>query len=105
MLLAVENARVMGSYEKSCVVIEDGRILEVGSSSACEKYRGIAKFLDADGRVLIPGIVDSHMHLLSYALSVRRLDLRGVKSIEELREAVRSKVRTSNPREWIIGHG
>ncbi len=105
MLLAVENARVMGSYERSCVIVDEGKILDIGSSSTCEKYRGIARFLDADGRVLIPGIVDSHMHLLSYALSTRRLDLRGVRSIEELREAVRARVRVSRPGEWIIGHG
>ncbi|RDD53386.1 MAG: amidohydrolase, partial [Candidatus Korarchaeota archaeon NZ13-K] len=105
MLFAIENARVMGSYERSCVVIGNGRILEVGSSSLCEGYRGRARFLDAEGRVLIPGIVDSHIHLLSYALSMRELELRGVRSIEELKEAVRSRVRVSRPGEWIVGRG
>lgn len=105
MLHAVENARIMGSYESSCLVIEDGRILEIGSSELCEKYRGMARFLDAEGCVLIPGIVDSHMHLLSYALSLDRLDLRGVRSIEELKEAIRSRARASKRGEWIVGHG
>jgi predicted amidohydrolase YtcJ len=104
-LLAIENARIMGSYERSCLIIEDGKIVDFGTSDTCEKYRGRAKFLDADGRVLIPGLVDSHMHLLSYALSMRSLDLRGIRSIDELREAVKSRVRVSKPGEWIIGHG
>ncbi len=104
-MLAIENARIMGSYERSCLVIEDGKISDLGTSDTCEKYRGRAKFLDAEGRVLIPGLVDSHMHLLSYALSMRSLDLRGIKSIDELREAVKSRVKVSKPGEWIIGHG
>lgn len=105
MLLAVENARVMGSYEKSCLIVESGKIVELGSSEICEKYRGKAKFLDAGGRILIPGIIDSHIHLLSYALSLGTLDLRGVKSLEEMKEAVKYKARARKPGEWILGHG
>ncbi len=105
MLRVIENARVMGSYHDNCIVIENGVIKEIGGSSLCEKYRGIAKYLDAQGKVVIPGLVDSHMHLSSYAVGKARVDLRGVRSIEDLKEAVRSKASSLKEGEWIVGTG
>ncbi len=105
MLRVIENARVMGSYRNSCIVIENGVIKEIGGSSLCEKYRGVAKYLDVQGRVVIPGLVDSHMHLSSYALGKVRLDLRGVTSIEYLKEAVKLRALSLKEGEWIVGMG
>ncbi|RLG41875.1 MAG: hypothetical protein DRN78_03770 [Thermoproteota archaeon] len=105
MLRVIENARVMGSYHNSCIVIENGVIKEVGGSSLCDKYRGVAKYLDAQGKVVIPGLIDSHMHLSSYAVGKVRLDLRGVTSIEDLKEAVRSRALSLGESKWIVGMG
>jgi putative selenium metabolism protein SsnA len=48
-----------------CVVIQDNMIVEVGCTTALkQKYPG-AEFIDAKGRVVMPGMINSHMHLYS----------------------------------------
>jgi imidazolonepropionase len=46
------------------MLIRDGQIERVGASDEIEKNVGNAEVVDADGRVVMPGFVDAHTHLV-----------------------------------------
>ncbi|WP_293819083.1 dihydroorotase [uncultured Corynebacterium sp.] len=51
-----------GEGEKQDVLIQDGLIAEIGADLAGSAAQG-AEVLDLDGQVLLPGLVDMHVHL------------------------------------------
>ncbi len=51
-----------GEGEKQDVLIQDGVIAEIGADLADSAPQG-AEVLDLDGQVLLPGLVDMHVHL------------------------------------------
>ncbi|HET6404939.1 MAG TPA: amidohydrolase, partial [Candidatus Thermoplasmatota archaeon] len=55
-------------------------------------------------RVLLPGFVDAHNHLVSYGLRLMRLDLGGLGSKGELLEALRQRAQMTPSDGWIVGH-
>ncbi len=62
-----------------------------------------ATVLDLGSRVVLPGLVDAHIHLLE--LSLIDLDLRGAGSIEEIRGALARALRGRGRGEWLVGFG
>lgn len=61
--------------------------------------------IDLRGRVVLPGLVDYHIHFTAYALSRTRVQLDGARSLEEAVARVAARVATAQPGEWIFGHG
>lgn len=61
--------------------------------------------LDVHGRVVIPGLVDHHIHFIAYATSRTRVQLDGARSLEDAVARVAARVATAQPGEWIFGHG
>lgn len=89
------------------VAIEGNRILAVGSNDEVSvKTRGGGwDVLDLEGRAVVPGFIDCHVHFLDFALGLKRLDLKGVDSLERVLALVRERVLKSGPGEWITGFG
>ena len=54
----------LGIIPNGGMLIRDGQIERVGASDEIEKYVGDAEVVDADGRVVMPGFVDAHTHLV-----------------------------------------
>ncbi len=56
----------LGIIEDGAVLIENGRIVEVGTAQQVERLEAAAQaeIMDAAGRVVMPGFVDSHTHLI-----------------------------------------
>ena len=54
----------LGIIRDGGMLIHDGKIEKVGPSDEIEKDLGDAEFVDANGRVVIPGFVDAHTHLV-----------------------------------------
>ncbi len=54
----------IGILRDGGLLIRDGRIELVGSSSEIEKKAGDAEVIDARGKVVLPGFVDAHTHLV-----------------------------------------
>lgn len=54
---------VLGTIDDAAVVVEDGKIAWVGESRSLPQAAG-ASAVDAEGRCVIPGFVDSHAHLV-----------------------------------------
>lgn len=59
----------------AAIAITSSRIEAVGSNEAVSKQGGHARVIDLKGRTVIPGIVDSHMHLLFGAYALHGLNL------------------------------
>lgn len=59
--------------------------------------------IDAGGRRVLPGLIDTHVHLGNAAADLRRINLRDAKSREELLDTLRAASRDMRPDEWVIG--
>ncbi|AFK22643.1 amidohydrolase [Pyrococcus sp. ST04] len=95
-LEALINGTIYTSFSPlrkvSGLVIANGRVIYAGDS---ETARSIAeatggKITDLQGKYVMPAFFDSHIHLDELGMSLEMVDLRGVKSIEELVERVKS---------------
>jgi predicted amidohydrolase YtcJ len=72
--LIVTHAKIAtldaGSTTAQALAVRDGRIVAVGNAAQMRALSGPAtRTVDAGGRTLIPGLIDSHMHAVRAALS------------------------------------
>ncbi len=61
--------------------------------------------IDGNGQTLLPGLIDAHGHVLSYGLSLLRVDLTGTQSEEEAVARIREFREQNGNLEWIQGRG
>jgi len=52
-------------FDNGCVAIQDGVILEFGTTEALRLKYADSQFIDAQGSVIMPGLINTHMHLYS----------------------------------------
>lgn len=74
-MLVIKNAKIYTSagivYEKGDILIEDGKIVDVGESLSSQQ----AEVIDCSGLVVIPGIVDAHSHIGGFGTVISDQDL------------------------------
>jgi predicted amidohydrolase YtcJ len=86
------------------VAVRDGRILAVGGESECRAALGRDPVeIDLQGRVLLPGFIDTHLHPVMMAYFEMNADLAGVASIGELQDRLRRAAEESSDGEWLVG--
>lgn len=68
------------------------------------EFGGHADVEDMEGKVVLPGLTDSHMHLRNYALSITRVDCASATK-EECLQRVAQRAKITPNGEWILGHG
>ncbi|MCK4663117.1 MAG: amidohydrolase [Bacteroidales bacterium] len=91
-----------GVYES--FVIKNGKIVAVGSNkNILSKYESDNK-IDLKGKFVYPGFIDAHCHFYSYGLGLKRGNLTGTKSFDEVLEKLKEH-NEKFPSEWIIGRG
>jgi len=107
--LIIHNAKIhtldlSGSIEEA-IAIRDGKIIEVGPErQILNKYRS-DETLDAQGKEIYPGFTDAHGHMLMYAKQLLGLDLRGVRSEQELIHRC-EQYKAQNPNlKFVVGQG
>ncbi len=92
----------------SAVAVRDGAIAWVGREEDLGRLdRDSERVLDCEGRTLVPGFVDAHLHLLAYAASLRDVDCGpdAVRSIAGIRRAITDRARAVPDGSWIVGRG
>jgi dihydroorotase len=75
MSLSIINGKVMinGKLESKNILVEDGKIKDIGDSSDGE-------VLNAEGRIILPGLIDCHVHLREPGLTNKEDFLTGTKA-------------------------
>ncbi len=86
------------------VVDEDGRITELLSADD-RPTRQIDYRVDGNGRVMAPGFIDAHAHLMGLGLGTLVLDLSETRSLEEALSSIAAYRAAYPDRPWIVGHG
>jgi len=61
--------------------------------------------IDAGQRVITPGLIDAHMHLLNGGLSLQHLDLSHVRSRRQFEAAMAQRHAELPAEQWLIAHG
>jgi predicted amidohydrolase YtcJ len=88
----------------SAIAIDYGRVVAVGEDESILSSFTTSNRLNAQGRTVIPGLTDAHIHLEDYALSLKKVDCE-TSTREECLRRIANCVLSSSPGEWILGHG
>jgi len=88
----------------SAIVIGRERILAVGEADVLLQQYPYAEKQDMNGRVILPGLTDAHLHLKHYALSLQKVECE-TDTKEECLRRVAERVKETRPGEWVLGHG
>jgi len=97
------------TVDESCpaadaVAVRDGKIIAVGSESACRAALGEGyESIDLDGGVLLPGFIDTHFHPVGMIVFEMYADLSEVTSIKELQDELRDSAKQDPTAKWIMG--
>ncbi|URD81534.1 Amidohydrolase family [Musa troglodytarum] len=79
---------------------------DASSEPDCQDLVGQETYvLNLNGKVVMPGFIDSHLHLIYGGLQMGQVELRGVKSQEEFARKVKEALRDKLHGEWILGSG
>lgn len=106
--LILKNARVItmnaAQPEAELVAVDTDTIFYTGRNSEAERLTGRdTKVIDCEGKTVMPGFNDAHLHLFSLVKKLLSIDLSNAHSIEEIKNAVRKKAVKAKPGEWISG--
>src|SRR5436189_1794322 len=109
--IVLVNGKIVTVDERSSIqqalAIGDGKILAVGSTADVRKLAGPeTRVIDLQGRTVIPGLIDSHLHGIRAALSFStEVNWIGAPSLDDALARIRDAARTMKPGAWLIVAG
>ena len=93
-----------GTEAAEAVYVRDGRVAAVGSTADVLAAAGphVGR-QNLDGATIIPGLIDTHPHLLHFAaFKAPLVDISAARNHEEIVEAIRRKAEHTPKGEWIM---
>jgi predicted amidohydrolase YtcJ len=104
--LIITNAKVTTLDRENpsaqAVAIRDGKFLAVGSEQEVRAAAPGARVIDAKGRRLIPGLIDSHIHVIRGGLNYN-MELRweGVPTLADAMAMLKRQAENTPPPQWV----
>ena len=104
--LVVLNGRVLtvdaAFHVAEAVAIRDGRFVRVGTNATVRALVGSStRVIDARGKSVVPGLIDSHVHALGVAAGEAVDPFRELRSVTEIQDWVREKSKRTPAGQWI----
>ncbi len=88
------------------LAIRGGTILAVGREADVAKYRGPhTKVIDAQGRLVLPGFTDCHIHFLDGSLSLLQVNLDRATTVGDIQRQVKAYASAHPELPWVLGRG
>ena len=106
----ITNARVFTADSANptahAVAIKGNKILFVGNNIEASAFRGSAtRVIDAGGRTVMPGFIDSHFHLMYGSLNLDGMQLEPVSNFQDLTRVVLEYASENPDLPWLAGTG
>jgi predicted amidohydrolase YtcJ len=93
------------SFDAEAIALKDQKILAVGTNEEIKTYqKNHTKTIDANGAVVIPGLIESHGHLQEIGEKKAAINLEGLSS-QEILDIVINRSKEVPEGEWIIASG
>lgn len=94
--------------QAEAIAVRSGKIVAIGTTSSVEKLKGKnTERIDLQGRLLLPGFVDSHIHAFWGGQRLSEINLNGSESVAELQQKLKDWIEKSNIPEgepiWGVG--
>lgn len=110
MDMIVVNARVLtmdpAKPRAEAVALGGGKVVAVGSRAEVEAMAGPgARVIDAGGRTVLPGFVESHLHLVLGGAELVQLQLGGVEGFDALKAAFLDYAAKNGHRPLLMAQG
>ena len=107
MDLVVRNARIWTANPAQpwaqAVWVHNGRIRAIGSDDEITVNASVEQ-IDAGGRLMIPGIIDSHNHV-RLGSGTQAVQLAGAKSLPEIHQRIADWLDSHPDATWVFGEG
>jgi predicted amidohydrolase YtcJ len=108
--LTISNAKIFTANPAQpwaeALACAGGKIIAVGSSAEIRAMAGPAtRQINAGGRLVLPGLIDAHVHFLQVAQRRHQVSLFGVRNFAEVRRRVQEAVASAQPGLWVQGWG
>jgi len=90
------------------VAVKNGKILDVGDTKKISRYvANNTQVIDLNGKTVTPGLIDAHAHLPFFGLRENGwfLNLQGMRSKEEILDALAQKAEKTPNGKWISAWG
>jgi len=92
--------------QQEALAVRDGSIVWVGSDDDSQDWIGQqTRVIELQGRCLLPGFADSHLHLGRLADMLGQVDLVGTHSYAEVIERTRAQAARQPKGSWVLGRG
>lgn len=106
--LALRNGKVWTVNKRQpvaeAVAVKDGRVLAVGSNAEIDALCGReTQVVDLEGRLLLPGFHDSHVHFYTGGTRLASVQLRDARTPAEFRERIAAFAKKLPKGRWITG--
>src|SRR6266705_3565407 len=88
------------------IAIRQHHIVAVGSVADIDRWRGPhTQTIDAQGRLVLPGFYDSHIHFMEGALSLEKVNVDDTKNVVEIQRKVKAFAEAHPKDLWVLGRG
>ena len=88
----------------SNMVFDAGKVVAIGAEELRQKYPN-ATFIDGENKVLLPGLIDAHGHVMGLGETLLQVDLRESKSALDAAKMVQAYAKTQQDLPWVTGRG
>ncbi|MGI6736283.1 MAG: amidohydrolase [Anaerovoracaceae bacterium] len=105
LILKNGNVITMNNHNerKKWIAVNNRKIAAVGSpEELCPDGK---KVIDLDGATVLPGLFDSHCHVMNTGQALESVDLLNTASIDEVLSRISDRCQKAEPKEWIFGAG
>jgi len=93
---AVKNA--------NAIAIENGKFIAIGGNDEISQLSDSnTVVINAEGKTILPGFIDSHTHLSSGSKIVTGINLTGIREKSVWLDMIAQRVKTMEPGEWLLG--
>ncbi|MEV7663856.1 amidohydrolase [Paenarthrobacter sp. NPDC089316] len=102
------NARIFTSDTRrwaEALLVQDERVLYVGDVATAERLSPGAERIDLDGRLVLPGFVDGHAHVIGTGEALGQVSLWGAKSVEEIQHRIKERHATRPDDDRLLATG